>query len=256
MMSTQMPLFNGQSGQPFSYRYNGDMNSDGTPNDLIYVPKDISDINLVQTTIKNADGTDKILTPQDQWDMLDAFIEGDDYLKTRRGKYAEEMVRGCRSTSTCRTISAKATKPGTSRSRGTWPKPEGDVRWRRLLTRALGARSLILCGLILLGSAAELHAGTLLSPGAGVLGAQIRRAVRRIRLRYLLRQPPAEMARSEGQARRRHGAARAVRRRPGQLRLACGAQAARHRRPGPRPRRPRAARRDQPRHQPFDQGRR
>lgn len=89
MMATQISLFyNGQSGQPFSYRYNGDMNNDGTSNDLIFVPKQMSDINLVQTTIKVND-VDVVLTPEDQWENLNAFIEGDDYLKTRRGEYAE-----------------------------------------------------------------------------------------------------------------------------------------------------------------------
>jgi hypothetical protein len=34
-------------------------------------------------------GADVTLTPEDQWEMLDAFIESDKYLKTRRGKYAE-----------------------------------------------------------------------------------------------------------------------------------------------------------------------
>lgn len=82
--ATQISLFyNGQSGQPISYLYNGDFNNDGATNDLIYVPKDASEINLIPTTGTNAK------TAAQQWTELNAFIEEDDYLKTRRGQYAE-----------------------------------------------------------------------------------------------------------------------------------------------------------------------
>jgi hypothetical protein len=88
LMATQVSLFyNGQSGQPLSYVYNNDFNNDGTTgNDLIYVPRDASEINL--TTIPAA-GSNPAITPEEQWEALNAFIEGDDYLKDRRGKYAE-----------------------------------------------------------------------------------------------------------------------------------------------------------------------
>lgn len=87
MAATQVSLFyNGQSGQPISYRYNGDLNNDGTSNDLIYVPNDASEINLVDIP---ASGSNPIITAAEQWNALDAYIEGDDYLKSRRGKYAE-----------------------------------------------------------------------------------------------------------------------------------------------------------------------
>jgi hypothetical protein len=89
MAATQVSLFyNGQSGQPFSYRYNGDLNYDGTANDLIYVPRDASEINLVPFT-KKVDGVDVVVSPAEQWAALDAFIETDSYLRDRRGKYAE-----------------------------------------------------------------------------------------------------------------------------------------------------------------------
>jgi hypothetical protein len=83
--STHISLFyNGQSGQPISYIYNGDMNNDATSNDLIFVPKQMSDINLIAVKYNGVD-----LTPQQQWDNLNAFIEGNDYLKERRGQYVE-----------------------------------------------------------------------------------------------------------------------------------------------------------------------
>jgi hypothetical protein len=87
--ATQVSLFyNGQSGQPFSYRYNGDLNYDGTSNDLIYVPADASEINLVSYNI-TVDGNQVTVSPEEQWAALDKFIETDRYLRTRRGQYAE-----------------------------------------------------------------------------------------------------------------------------------------------------------------------
>lgn len=88
-MATQISLFyNGQSGQPISYRYNGDLNYDGTANDLIYIPNDQSEINLVSYTVGT--GAEQVtITPEQQWVDLDNFIEGDKYLKERRGQYAE-----------------------------------------------------------------------------------------------------------------------------------------------------------------------
>lgn len=84
LLGAQISLFyNGQSGQPYSYVYNGDLNNDGSSNDVIYIPRDISEINLVT----NAAGP--YVTPQEQWDALDAYIENDPYLKENRGKYAE-----------------------------------------------------------------------------------------------------------------------------------------------------------------------
>jgi Carboxypeptidase regulatory-like domain/TonB dependent receptor len=87
LLSTQVSLFyNGQSGQPLSYIYNGDMNGDGSSNDLIYIPAQQSDINLI--TIP-ATGSKPAVTPDEQWAALDAFISGDKYLKSHRGQYAE-----------------------------------------------------------------------------------------------------------------------------------------------------------------------
>ncbi|MFC4230829.1 carboxypeptidase regulatory-like domain-containing protein [Parasediminibacterium paludis] len=65
----------------FSYTYNGDMNGDNiSGNDLMYIPKNQSEMNFVQN------GT---LTPQQQNDAFDAYINQDKYLSKNRGKYAE-----------------------------------------------------------------------------------------------------------------------------------------------------------------------
>ncbi len=80
--NTTVSLFyNGQSGNRFSYIYN-DNNGSFTNEayrgpQLIYVPKDKNDIILV------GDNTEQ------QWADLNAYIEQDDYLSGRRGKYAE-----------------------------------------------------------------------------------------------------------------------------------------------------------------------
>lgn len=78
-------FYNGQSGQPLSYLYNGDLNDDGTSNDMIYVPASSSEIALVDI-VSNGVVT---LSAAEQWANLNEFIEGDSYLKERRGKYAE-----------------------------------------------------------------------------------------------------------------------------------------------------------------------
>jgi len=84
--ATQVSLFyNGQIGLPYSYIYNGDLNNDGTSNDMIYVPRNQSEINLIPFT--NSSG--EIITPEQQWQMLDAYISNDKYLSEKRGEYAE-----------------------------------------------------------------------------------------------------------------------------------------------------------------------
>lgn len=87
MLATQVSLYyNGQSGQPNSYIYNGDMNNDGSSNDMIFIPKNPSDINLI--TIP-ASGSVAAITPDEQWTALDGFISRDKYLSKHRGEYAE-----------------------------------------------------------------------------------------------------------------------------------------------------------------------
>ncbi len=77
-------FYNGQQGSPYSFTYNDDgadlLNDDSRDNALIYIPRDASEINLVQ----NGD-----FTPEQQWEALDRFIESSDYLRERRGQYAE-----------------------------------------------------------------------------------------------------------------------------------------------------------------------
>ena len=67
------------------YVYAGDMNGDlGPNNDLIYIPKDKSEMFFQEYT---SDG--KTYTVQAQQDAWDKYIQQDKYLSKRRGKYAE-----------------------------------------------------------------------------------------------------------------------------------------------------------------------
>jgi hypothetical protein len=74
-------FYEGRSGQPFSYVYDGDLNADGqTGNDLIYVPKDRNDIALISGTARANDAT---------YDALDRYITNDDGLNAARGTIIE-----------------------------------------------------------------------------------------------------------------------------------------------------------------------
>ena len=68
-----------------SYTFAGDMNGDGgTSNDLIYIPKDKSEMYFEQFTASGV-----TFTVDMQKDAWEAFIQQDDYLSKNRGKYAE-----------------------------------------------------------------------------------------------------------------------------------------------------------------------
>ncbi len=80
-------LYNGRAGSPFSYVYQGDLNRDGSSrNDVIYVPRNASEINLIDITDATGNVT---VSAVEQWERLNAFIEGDSFLKERRGQIAE-----------------------------------------------------------------------------------------------------------------------------------------------------------------------
>jgi hypothetical protein len=82
-------FYAGKSGSPYTYLYFGDLNQDGNnQNDLLFVPRTINDIRL--TSLTSGTGANQIvITPAQQWDALNAFIQNDKYLNSRRGKYAE-----------------------------------------------------------------------------------------------------------------------------------------------------------------------
>ncbi len=73
----------------YSYTFAGDLNGDGgTSNDLIYIPRDKSEMNFQQYSV-NIGGVTTTFTPQQQADAWEAYIQQDPYLSKNRGKYAE-----------------------------------------------------------------------------------------------------------------------------------------------------------------------
>jgi outer membrane receptor protein involved in Fe transport len=88
-LATSISVFyEGLSQGRFSYTYSSDFNRDGVPNDLIYIPKDASEITFVNRPASSSTGN-VAYTAQQQSDLFFAYIEQDDYLKSRKGQYAE-----------------------------------------------------------------------------------------------------------------------------------------------------------------------
>ncbi|MES2807595.1 MAG: carboxypeptidase regulatory-like domain-containing protein [Bacteroidota bacterium] len=83
-------FYQGFSGLPYTYLVNGNLNSDAgvtaSGNDLFYVPRNSSEIKF---NALSASGALPAQTAAQQWDALNAYIENDPYLRTRRGQYAE-----------------------------------------------------------------------------------------------------------------------------------------------------------------------
>jgi hypothetical protein len=68
-----------------SYTLSGDLNGDGgSSNDLIYIPRDTSEMNFETYT-----DTGRTYTAAEQTAAWEAFINQDEYLSQRRGQYAE-----------------------------------------------------------------------------------------------------------------------------------------------------------------------
>jgi hypothetical protein len=80
--------FAGAGGNRYSFIYSGDVNGDGTGgNDLIFIPAQQSDILFAPDTLPGG----AIISPQEQWTRLNAFIEQDKYLSGHRGQIAQRF---------------------------------------------------------------------------------------------------------------------------------------------------------------------
>src|SRR5438093_2597054 len=81
--------FEGRNAGSNGYVFSGDMNGDGAlGNDLIYIPRDTSEMHFVSNRV--IVGTDTtIYTPAQQAAAWDAFIKQDPYLSQHRGEYAQ-----------------------------------------------------------------------------------------------------------------------------------------------------------------------
>jgi len=85
-MGTSVSMFyEGGSTGRFSYVYSSNVVRDGAgSNNLIYVPKDPSEITFVNQTVNTF-----VWTAQAQSDAFFAYVNQDKYLKSRMGKYAQ-----------------------------------------------------------------------------------------------------------------------------------------------------------------------
>lgn len=80
--------FAGAGGNRYSFIYSGDVNGDGQAgNDLIYIPRDQSEINF--DSFVDANGNN--VTAQQQWEAFNRFIDQDDYLSSHRGQIADRF---------------------------------------------------------------------------------------------------------------------------------------------------------------------
>lgn len=83
-MATTITLFyQGAHQFNFSYAYQNDMNGDGNASDLIFIPRNQSEINLLPITGATP------FTVDQQWAALDQFIRNDKSLNRNRGNYSE-----------------------------------------------------------------------------------------------------------------------------------------------------------------------
>ena len=88
-LATTISLFyEGAIERRFSYTYTADFNRDGVNNDLIYIPKNPSEITFTSKTVGSG-ASAVTFTPQQQSDMFFAYIAQDKYLSKHMGEYAE-----------------------------------------------------------------------------------------------------------------------------------------------------------------------
>ncbi|PYP21370.1 MAG: TonB-dependent receptor, partial [Gemmatimonadetes bacterium] len=81
--------FEGRSAGNNSYVFSGDMTGDGASNnDLIYVPRNTSEMNFTTLTVGICPAC-TVYTPAQQAAAWEAFINQDSYLTSRRGGYAQ-----------------------------------------------------------------------------------------------------------------------------------------------------------------------
>jgi hypothetical protein len=72
------------NGSPTSYIFSADANGDNVTNDLIYIPKDTSEMNFRPLTVSG-----KTYTAADEAAAFETLINNDSYLSSHRGQYAE-----------------------------------------------------------------------------------------------------------------------------------------------------------------------
>ena len=89
--STLSVFYEGSNQGNYSFIINGDINGDGnSSSDLMYIPKDRSEMNFAEYTLKDKAGNvTHRFTPEQQADAFEQFINNSPYLSKNRGQYAE-----------------------------------------------------------------------------------------------------------------------------------------------------------------------
>jgi len=89
-LGTQISLFYSGSIQGrYSYIYGSDFNGDGQTNDLMYIPKDGTEINFAPITTGPTGNQTVVFTADQQKAAFFAYIAQDPYLSKHQGQYAE-----------------------------------------------------------------------------------------------------------------------------------------------------------------------
>lgn len=87
-MATTIGLYySGSPQERFGYRYTSDINGDGQTNDILYIPKDASEITFVEGLKV---GTN-VYTAKQQSDAFFKFVENDPYLRKHKGQYMDRF---------------------------------------------------------------------------------------------------------------------------------------------------------------------
>jgi len=76
------------SGFNISYVYGSDLNGDGQTNDLLYIPKNASELTFAPLTVGSGANA-VVYSPEEQAAAFDKYISNNKYLDSRRGNYAE-----------------------------------------------------------------------------------------------------------------------------------------------------------------------
>ncbi|MEP6619535.1 MAG: carboxypeptidase regulatory-like domain-containing protein [bacterium] len=86
--ATSLSLFTeGRTQGNTSYTFSGDANGDGATNDLIYIPRNASEMNFQPYSV-TVSGVTKAFSVADQQAAWEAYINQDTYLRAHRGEYA------------------------------------------------------------------------------------------------------------------------------------------------------------------------
>jgi hypothetical protein len=88
--TTVSVFYQGSSQGRLDYIYSNDMNGDGNAADLMYIPRDASEIIFDPITKKLPDGTfETIFSSEEQNTAFWSYVDQDSYLSEHKGQYAE-----------------------------------------------------------------------------------------------------------------------------------------------------------------------